>query len=551
MKQQGFLLLEILISIAVLILILSLGAQIGLVSFQANKISREKDVALNLLNETLEAVRMVSDEKWQNLYNLTKIDRHYYPQQSGGKWIFVQGDEAIAINGVNYTRYFVVENTSRDPATNDIQPVYNELNEDFSTQKVSVFVSWLGAEPLSSSQYIFRWRNRVCSQTEWQLAGSTGVKICPDTSYDTKTDSIATGASLQLQGVETAPAWEASSAIAASTGVDVTVTLPAHQANDIFLLQVLVRDQDDIITWPSGWTQIATVDRSSVSRYWWAWKRAETGAEQNPLVDKSTATGDTYAAVTSFRGAFPIGDPWEVKGVPNTAATASHVLNGITTLSINSLIVASLCGEDNSSTPQVTFIATDPLSLTRRLYVESNVGADGACTLGTEAKLVIGPTGDVTATWTQSVVGSGGIVLALKPGLSSLVTSGELVSAVFETTGSSDGPAYNSIMWKGSIGAGKTGFQLATSDCPNAEKNPPTCDLSGAWNFRGSDACGPNDWYYSIISDNPMEIKGDCLKLFNNKRYFRYKVRICSASDCSSSGVASPVVDEIIVNWTP
>src|SRR3972149_4102284 len=89
------------------------------------------------------------------------------------------------------------------------------------------------------------------------------------------------------------PAYQALSAIAASTGADVTVTLPAHQANDIFLITVVVRDQDDTITWPSGWTQIATVDRSTVSRYWWAWKRAASSSETNPLVDKSTAAGGT------------------------------------------------------------------------------------------------------------------------------------------------------------------------------------------------------------------------------------------------------------------
>ncbi|MDP1850619.1 MAG: hypothetical protein Q8K79_22700, partial [Solirubrobacteraceae bacterium] len=57
-----------------------------------------------------------------------------------------------------------------------------------------------------------------------------------------------------------APTWQASSAIAASTGADVTVTLPAHVANDILLLQVVVRDVNDTITWPAGLTQIATVD---------------------------------------------------------------------------------------------------------------------------------------------------------------------------------------------------------------------------------------------------------------------------------------------------
>ena len=58
--------------------------------------------------------------------------------------------------------------------------------------------------------------------------------------------------------------------MATSTGADVTVTLPAHAANDILLIQVLVFDQNDTITWPSGWTQLATVDRLTTRRYWWA-----------------------------------------------------------------------------------------------------------------------------------------------------------------------------------------------------------------------------------------------------------------------------------------
>src|SRR3972149_4395489 len=57
-----------------------------------------------------------------------------------------------------------------------------------------------------------------------------------------------------------APTYQAFSAIAASTGADVTVTLPSHVANDIFLMEVIVRDVNVTITWPSGWTQIATVD---------------------------------------------------------------------------------------------------------------------------------------------------------------------------------------------------------------------------------------------------------------------------------------------------
>lgn len=218
------------------------------------------------------------------------------------------------------------------------------------------------------------------------------------------------------------PAWQASSAIATSTGADVTVTLPAHAANDILLLQVLVRDVNDTITWPAGWTQIATVDRGTTARYWWAWSRAASAAEPNPLVNKNTTTGDTYAAVTTYRGAITTGDPWEVKGTPNASTARAHVLNGITTLTAESLIVASLCGENNSAANGTTFAATDPASLAQVLYVESGTGANGACTAGAGARTAAGATGNVTATWTATVVGSGGIVLALKPAPPSVIS---------------------------------------------------------------------------------------------------------------------------------
>ena len=83
----------------------------------------------------------------------------------------------------------------------------------------------------------------------------------------------------------TAPVWQASSTVAASTGANVTVTLPAHQAGDIMLLQVLVRDTDDTITWPTDWVQLATVDRGT-SAVLVGVERAQSSSETYPLVSK-------------------------------------------------------------------------------------------------------------------------------------------------------------------------------------------------------------------------------------------------------------------------
>lgn len=198
-------------------------------------------------------------------------------------------------------------------------------------------------------------------------AGATGnVSV----NWDTAVPIGDGGILLALKPAAGAPIYQGLSAIASSTGVDVTVTLPAHQANDILLLQVVVRDVDDTITWPAGWTQIAIpVDRGVTARYWWAWKRAASGAETNPLVDKSTATGDTYAAVVNYRGAIAVGDPWEVKGAPQTGAVDPMVLPGITTLSNNSLVVAAVAGEDNNN-GTINTTGTNPL-LYNEHYLES------------------------------------------------------------------------------------------------------------------------------------------------------------------------------------
>ena len=114
---------------------------------------------------------------------------------------------------------------------------------------------------------------------------------------------------------------------------------------------------------------------------------------------------------------------------------------------------------------------------------------------------------------------------------------GYLESSTFDT-GVSTGSAYNSIMWAGQLGTGEIGkvkLQLATD-----------AEGDGPWTYRGSDCeIGTS---YEAASSTPMEI--GCPLVHNNKRYFRYKVTICSA-DCSSRGATTPQVDDVIVNWSP
>lgn len=200
--------------------------------------------------------------------------------------------------------------------------------------------------------------------------------------------------------------------IAASTGADVTVTLPSHQTNDILLILGWVRDVDDTLTL-TGWTQIATWDRSTTSRYWLYGLRAASGATSNPTFDKSGATGDTYAVAIGYRGCITTGTAWEVIGTAATGTADPATITGITSTSANSLIVVAVGGEDNNN-GAITATGTDPAAYVEH-YDESTTGADGAVTFSEALRTAAGATGNVSVDWdTANPVGWGGVAIALK-----------------------------------------------------------------------------------------------------------------------------------------
>lgn len=132
---------------------------------------------------------------------------------------------------------------------------------------------------------------------------------------------------------------------------------------------------------------------------------------------------------------------------------------------------------------------------------------------------------------------------------------GDLYSGVFDTTGMATGASYNSILWKGTLGGpgtnqGHVRFQLAASDCANGAIDYPNCG-TGSWSFVGGATCVNTDWFDPGAADTPYDLQSSsCIANWNNKRYYRYAVEICS-NDCSTAGTYTPSVDDVIVNWSP
>lgn len=211
-RSRGALLLELLIVTSILAVILSIGAQAVYVSMQSGKTSSESDTAMGLASEALEQARAVADEKWQNIYDLTKGSQYHFVQ-SGNKWATSTGSEAITLNTGNFTRYVTIQNVCRDttPTSRLITGITDTDGTattctastgafDPSTQKVTATVSWNGSgSPVTVSDYFLRWRNKVCPQASWAGGVSSGVKNCPDTSYVSKDSQIVASTTLQIQ----------------------------------------------------------------------------------------------------------------------------------------------------------------------------------------------------------------------------------------------------------------------------------------------------------------------------------------------------------------
>lgn len=213
---KGSLLIEVLLAISVLAVILSLGAESSYVSLVGTKAAAEKDVASGLLTEQLSAVRSISDEKWQNIFSITKGSANtHFATTTAGKWgVGATASETVTINGVAYTRYFFVQDVCRGAASpRAITGITDSSGTgttcttsgggyDPSTEKVTITITWGGGNTLSMNEYLIRWRNKVCDHTDWSggaVSGTAASRACGYNAYDTSTNLGTPNTSLQIQ----------------------------------------------------------------------------------------------------------------------------------------------------------------------------------------------------------------------------------------------------------------------------------------------------------------------------------------------------------------
>jgi hypothetical protein len=126
------------------------------------------------------------------------------------------------------------------------------------------------------------------------------------------------------------PEFIAAGSIVGAGTASQTVTLPAHQTDDILIVVAHNPSNITITTPTSGWASIAASAGGVYDN--WFWKRATSSSETAPTVT-STGNTNTLACAYTFRGCVTSGDPFE------DATVATYVADHTTpdTASIDTL----------------------------------------------------------------------------------------------------------------------------------------------------------------------------------------------------------------------
>lgn len=209
-NQRGYLLIEILLALAIMSAIIGSVSALIAVSLKSGQISGEKSAALGLAEEGLEAMKVIGESDWNDIYlppdgtgdpNTGKgeieANAYYvYKKDNGGSYSWeltkdpAKGD--IFVNGVLYTRKIHIFNVNRNK-TGERQICAGagicadgEI-ADPSTQRIKVKVLEANSADTAIEEYLSRWKNNTSSQSDWSGGAGQADYVNPS-KYDSNPD---------------------------------------------------------------------------------------------------------------------------------------------------------------------------------------------------------------------------------------------------------------------------------------------------------------------------------------------------------------------------
>ncbi|MDP2909922.1 MAG: prepilin-type N-terminal cleavage/methylation domain-containing protein [bacterium] len=154
-NKKGFLLLEVLIAAAILLIVMGGLFGVGYYSFKLSAFSKQASIAANLAQESMEAFRNFRDgTDWAEGAGIISAGSDFYMEKSLLGWTIVSGNENIGI----FTRKIIMENVSRNPETGEIESDYNPSRDDADTKKVIAVVEWGQEKQVEITAFFTNWK---------------------------------------------------------------------------------------------------------------------------------------------------------------------------------------------------------------------------------------------------------------------------------------------------------------------------------------------------------------------------------------------------------
>ncbi len=188
--------IEIIIGISIGAILIGAAAASTVFVLRSNFDTRTTQIASSLASEYLDNIQSLALSDWQKIYSppgSKGTNSQFYLIASSTTYALVSGATTTIIEGKNFTRYFSIENASRDScgigsistnATTTCSSVGDSgIADDPSTQKISIMVTWEGGRNLNKIQYLTRSQNKVFIQTDW--SGGLGQEAFPTSTNNT------------------------------------------------------------------------------------------------------------------------------------------------------------------------------------------------------------------------------------------------------------------------------------------------------------------------------------------------------------------------------
>lgn len=213
--RKGSLLLEILLALAIVSVIIGSVSTLIMVSLKSGQVSGQKSSAIGLAEEGLEAMRVMSEIDWNDIYlppdgtgdpytgkgEIEANTYYVYKKDNGGSYSWeltkdpAKGD--ILVNGVLYTRKIYIFNVNRNKTgerqiCTGIGVCADGEIADPSTQHIKVKVLEANSTNTIAEEYLSRWKNDSSSQTDWS-GGSGQTDFSNPAKYNTDDGNIDTG----------------------------------------------------------------------------------------------------------------------------------------------------------------------------------------------------------------------------------------------------------------------------------------------------------------------------------------------------------------------